>query len=228
MEDSNQPDQNHAAVKRSHRTLLRAAWSVSALLLIALGGWQLVSRWQATTGVSHAPDPQSVITQDIPEPAESKPVESEYVVPANQPRRIVLDRINASGLIQKVGITSGNAIATPTNINFAGWYVNSVKPGDPGLSIIDGHVSGKYSDAIFKNLRNLQPQDTFSVEFGDKSTRTFTVLLVKTVAEHEAAAALLAKSAEIDNQLNLITCAGAFNSATQSFADRVIVVAKAQ
>lgn len=189
---------------------------------------QLVIRWQATTGTAKLPDIATVVTADAAQPDEAKPNEQAYSVPADQPRRIMLDQIQGSGLIQRVGLTDSHALAAPTNIHFAGWYTDSVKPGDAGLSVIDGHVSGKYRDAIFKRLKDLRTGDTFGVEYGDASVRTFTVVAVSTVPEKDAAALLFTKHDDIAKQLNVITCGGAFTAATQRFADRTIVVARAQ
>jgi LPXTG-site transpeptidase (sortase) family protein len=137
-----------------------------------------------------------------------------------------LSTIGASGIVQKIGLTSTNAISVPTNIHFAGWYTGSVKPGELGLSIIDGHVLGRYNDGIFKDLSKLKVGDVYEVEYGDKSTRNFTVVEVKTVSEDKAAAYLLTQRDDIDRQLNLITCGGKFDRANQTFDHRVIVVSR--
>lgn len=228
MLQTNHPHASAAHIPFQRRKRMYVLWLIVALGLVGMGSWQLASRWRAVSGTAALPNSQVVVTNDAPDPAESKPAEQDYVVPADQPRRIILDSIEASGLIQKVGITKDNAIATPTNINFAGWYVNSAKPGEDGLSIIDGHVSGKYSDAIFRNLKKLELNAMFSVEFGDKSTRRFKVVATETVPEKDAASKLLAKRANISKQLNVITCGGAYNKNTQTFSERTIVIAEAQ
>lgn len=40
-------------------------------------------------------------------------------------------------------------MAVPNNIHMAGWFMDSVRPGQMGLSIIDGHVDGRRETAIF-------------------------------------------------------------------------------
>jgi LPXTG-site transpeptidase (sortase) family protein len=200
-----------------------------AVMCFATGGKLLVERYHHTHAVAPPPQTSTTITEDIAAPSESKVSQSDadaYTVPADQPRSIALPSIGASGLVQRIGLTKDHAVAVPSNVAFAGWYTLGVKPGESGLSIIDGHVSGKYSDGIFKKLKQLKAKDQLSVEFGDKSKRTFEVVSVATFPEDKAAAYLFEKQSNIDKQLNLITCGGAFNRATQHYEDRVIVVTK--
>jgi len=167
-----------------------------------------------------------VVTDDVQEPEESKVKTNTYNVPADQPKNIVLPTINSSGPIQRVWVNSKNSIAVPTNAHFAGWYANSEKPGNAGLSVVVGHVSGKYVEGIFKRLSLLKTRDRFSIEYGDGSLRNFEVVETKTLPESETAKYLLTKRSDLQKQLNLITCAGKFNKQTQTFSDRTIVVTK--
>jgi LPXTG-site transpeptidase (sortase) family protein len=194
--------------------------------LTVFGFVQLFDRYSAVTGDPILPSTSEVVTVDDEEPDEAKPDVAQYSVPADQPRRILLPSINTEGIIQKVGITAENAVAVPSNIHFAGWYTGSVKPGEPGLSIVDGHVSGRFADGVFKELKNLATGDMFSVEFGDLSIIKFQVMEVRTLPESESAAYLFERREGIEAQLNLITCGGNFDRQNVTFEDRVIVVAK--
>ncbi len=142
---------------------------------------------------------------------------------ADQPRQIVIPTINVSGYIQKVGIDKNNQIAVPNNIHLAGWYINSSKPGSPGLSIIDGHVLGRYNDAIFKDLSKLKLGDTFSVIYGDNSKKMFTVKDILSMSVNDATTYLNNKDPNIKNQLDLITCGGIFDKKSQTYDKRVVV-----
>jgi LPXTG-site transpeptidase (sortase) family protein len=144
----------------------------------------------------------------------------------DQPRRIVLNSIASEGLIQKVGVTDQNAIAVPTNVHYAGWFSQSVKPGDEGLSVIDGHVTGRYNDGIFRRLKDMRPGDVFSVEYGDKSIREFEVVETRTLPEADSIKFLMYKRQDIGRQLNLITCTGKYDDTRETFYDRVVVVSK--
>lgn len=208
------------------------AWVVFGLLIIgaiaslAIGAGKLFDRHAATTAPVVLPSVEQVVTEDVAEPAETKPESDEYVVPSDLPRKILLPTINAEGFVQKVGVNKQNAIAVPSNVHFAGWFVNSVKPGERGLSILDGHVSGVYSDGIFKNLTKLQSGDRFSVEYGDGRTVEFEVVDTKTMPAADSAEYVQTYRPEIEAQINLITCGGAFDASTNSYEDRIVVVAK--
>jgi len=218
-------------VKR--RTVLRKKISIAngllvvSLLLIGFSGYSLLLRQQKTSGVVQLQPSSTIITEDVQEPEEKKPdMTHEYIVPAGQPRRIIIPSIGTDGFIQKVGLTSQNAVAVPNNTHVAGWYINSVAPGAEGISIVDGHVSGKYDNGIFYDLKKLKIGDTFQIEFGDKSLKTFEVVDTRQMAESESAEFLFEKNDDIKEQLNLITCGGNFNKESQQFADRVVVVSR--
>lgn len=191
---------------------------LAVLLVGAIGA--LASR------VSDVPSPDEVITHSTDKPSEKPlPVEATtYNVAADMPKAIYLSSVGAEGLIQKAGIDQTGRIAVPTNVNLASWYVNSVKPGERGLSIISGHVDGREGPGIFKRLGDLRRGDPLTVEYGDGSTQTFVVKEVTHVVQGDAASLLFAKQKDIDAQLNLITCAGTFDPNTRTYDQRIVVV----
>ena len=146
-----------------------------------------------------------------------------YEVPANQPRRIIIPSLGVDGFVQAVGLTDENAIDVPSNIHVAGWYNGSAEVGQDGLSIIDGHVSGYYSDGIFVRLAELKVGENFQIEMGDSSIIVFEVTDSRDVSAEEANNALF--EATNDRQLNLITCSGEFDDNSESYANRHIVFA---
>ncbi|HEX7963226.1 MAG TPA: class F sortase [Candidatus Saccharimonadales bacterium] len=167
-----------------------------------------------------------VVTESAP-PSELPITKASYVSTAGplEPSYISLPTISAEGFVQKMGIDQRGEIATPTNVNFAGWYVNSVPPGQPGLSIIVGHLDGRTSPGIFLHLNKLKPQDTFSVALGNGTLLSYSVRTVTTTDNAHAVAALFSQDPTIKSQLNLITCGGSFSRATSSYDARVIVSA---
>lgn len=205
---------------------IRAFVSGFGLTLFVVGligvGWYFWQKHQVTQPVVIIPT--ETITQSTDRPSEAAVSPSDFVnVPADQPREIQLPTINSSGFIQKVGLDQNNAVAVPSNIHIAGWFINSVKPGDEGLSIIDGHVAGWYADGIFKKIGSLKTGDEFTVTYGDNSMRNFKVVEVKTISVEEASNYLFQKDSQIISQLNLITCGGRFDRDTNQYDSRVIV-----
>lgn len=139
------------------------------------------------------------------------------------PKRIVIEKIQVNSLIQRVGVDQHNKIAVPNNVHLAAWFTESVQPGKTGLSIIDAHVSGRSTDGLFKNLDQLSAGDEFSVERGDGSLLRYSVLETKTVPEPESADILFSQNPKVKSQLNLITCGGSFDRASNQYTDRTIV-----
>ncbi len=142
---------------------------------------------------------------------------------ADDPKFISLPTISASGFVQFMGIDQNKQIATPTNVNFAGWYINSVLPGQEGLSIIVGHVDGLTSPGIFYHLDDLKTGDEFTVERGDGTLLNYQVKKVSAVSTEDAVNVLFSQDPSIKSQLNLITCGGVFNHALKEYEQRIII-----
>ena len=81
-------------------------------------------------------------------------------------------------------------------------------------------------DPEFAALKDLKTNAIVTVEYGDKSVRNFMVVDVKSVPEAQAGTILFEQHSDISNQLNLITCGGKFDTTTNLYTDRVIVVTK--
>lgn len=173
-------------------------------------------------------NPNATVTESTSNPSEGPVKDSDFSnVPADQPKQIILDTIHAKGYVQKVATDSKtNQVGVPSNVNVAGWYTESVKPGQAGLSVIDGHVSGKYTDGIFKHLGNLKSGERYHIIFGDNSIKTFKVRSVQTLSVKDATRILLVPDPTIKAQLNLITCGGSFNEQSQQYDKRTIIISE--
>jgi sortase A len=195
------------------------------LSLVFFGIWGLYNWWK-TTHITQPVSTQSNSEQpaETPLPTTDPPP---FNYAADDPMIISLQTINTEGYIQKVSIDQkDNSIGVPSNINLAGWYTGSVKPGDVGLSIIDGHVQGRYSEGIFKRIQELRYGDTIRIEFGDHSMRQFIVKTSSTVPVGKAAPELFEQPDPTKRILKLITCGGSYDENTQSYDQRVIVSAE--
>ncbi len=170
-----------------------------------------------------------VITYSPDKPDETKPDKDTYKWFGNDddPKYITLPSIKAEGFLRKVGVDQNKQVATPDNINMAGWFVDTVRPGQKGNSIIDGHVSGWVNNGIFKDLIKMKAGDIYTVEFGNGDKKEFKVKEVKDVPVADAASVLFSQDPEITNQLSLITCGGKFNRSTNQYENRVIVISQA-
>lgn len=150
--------------------------------------------------------------------------EAYYEVAADQPRRIIIPDLSVEGFIQQVGTYSDGAMAVPANTNVAGWFEKRAKPGEKGLSIINGHLLGDNFKGIFGDLNKLKVGASFQIEMGDRSIRKFVVTSNTKVSNSEAQSMLYSQVHE--KQLNLITCIGNYLENEETYDHRQIVVAK--
>ncbi len=147
---------------------------------------------------------------------------------SNDPKRINIPTINVNAFIQNVGVDQNQQIAVPNNIHIAGWFVDSVRPGEKGLSIIDGHVNGRTTDdGVFKELPQLKIGDEVTIVYGDDSSRTFRVHSSEAYSTQNSASILFSQVPKIERQLNLITCTGSYNAEARSYDTRHIVILEA-
>lgn len=209
-------------MKPRHK-VTKAAILLFGSVLIGFGAWAFWQRYRAT----HNPNPEipaEIITHSTDNPDETPiPVEQCPEVPAGQPREVELPALGKSGCIQKVGVDQEDKIAVPTSIHVAGWFVDSPLPGEKGVSIIDGHVQGRYEDGIFKNINSLKQGETIKIEYGNGSVREFKVVDTDDYSVEQASQEQFKQLDNITNQLTLLTCGGNFDRASESYDQRTIV-----
>lgn len=207
-------------------------WAVLAgglilgIALLCIAGIGFLQYWQATTAGDSIPSSETV--EAVSEhPSEKKPeLNQSYRVPADHPRLLIIPKLRTTSYIQPVGVDQTGVMATPNNIYFTGWYVKNVAPGEAGVSILNGHVGGRYAPGVFKDLKSLIKGDSITIEMGDQSKRSFRVVSVDSYEVSRAAEPLFKDDPEISNELHLITCDGAYNEVAKTYDQRVIVVAQ--
>ena len=173
------------------------------------------------------PKPPEVITYSIDTPDETRPgSDYKWRGGPDDPKYIKLPSIQAEGFIQNVGIDQKREVAVPNNVHMAGWFVDSTRPGQQGLSIIDGHVDGRQNDGIFKQISELKESDEYTVETGSGNLKRYQVNQVVTIDVKDAADVLFSQDPKVKSQLNLITCGGNFDQQSRRYDKRVIVVSE--
>lgn len=165
-----------------------------------------------------------VVTESTERPDENPPDGCTSI--GNMPREISFPTLDKNGCIQMVGVDRNGDIAVPTNIHIAGWYINSVKPGEKGLSIMDGHRDGVTKPGLFKDIDLLKKSDRFTITLGDMSEIEFEVVDVKVATIKETYDLMYEKKDDIESQLNLVSCIGNFDKKRNTYDSRVLVVSK--
>lgn len=144
----------------------------------------------------------------------------------NEPKKISIPSLGIDAFVEKVGVDRYNEVAVPKNIHIAGWFTNSVRPGERGLSIIDGHTDGIVpKTAVFTQLGQVSVGTEIVIVLGSGETLSFTVFDTTETTTEEAAAALFSQDPTVSHQLNLITCTGNYDNQKTTYDKRVIVSA---
>lgn len=147
-----------------------------------------------------------------------------YIVAADMPRFLGIEKLNMKARIQPMGVNSEGAVQAPVNIYDSGWYTGSAKPGSPGAAFIDAHASGATRQGLFAYLDTLKNGDTITVEQGDGTIFTYKVVHSETVARDAVdMKKALSVYGQADEGLNLMTCTGAWIKNEETYDKRVVV-----
>ncbi len=199
----------------------KVIYSVVVVVVAATAALLVTSPWSSDTVAAGEP----IVTYSTDSPDESKQNADNYNWRGapDEPKKIRISKLGVDAYVQKAGVDQNQQIAVPNNVHLASWFSDSVKPGQNGLAIIDGHVTGKTTDGVFKNLKQLSQGDEFEIELGNGDIKRYKVLETQQVKESEAANYLFSQNPKVKSQVNLITCGGKFNSSTNQYEDRIIV-----
>ncbi len=139
------------------------------------------------------------------------------------PIRLQIPKININAAIEYVGLTPQGAVGVPAGPADAAWFNLSPRPGENGSSIIVGHYGWKDGiSAVFDNLYKLQKGDTIYVADANGATTTFVVSGLRMYGQNEDVSNIFGSN-DGGAHLNLITCEGVWNKASQSYSNRLVV-----
>lgn len=208
---------------RRRRRLAVVGAALLAVGLIAFGAWTLWDRHDATAGQARLADAPPSALDEFDE--REVPL-SECRADDADAKILTLDPFDVAGCVQPVGRDAQNRMEAPGNITVAGWFDESARPGRPGLTVIDGHASGRFRDGLFNRLGDLEPGSTVSIERGDGTVHTYEVTSVRVHPVADTMTNLYADAEREGSDLAMYTCDGAFDTARNTFEDRLVVLAK--
>ncbi len=141
------------------------------------------------------------------------------------PVRVRVPTAGVDAALTGSGLDPAGALTVPADPAVAGWYVGGPPPGAAGPAVLTGHVDWAGRPAVFGGLHRLVPGDEVVVDRADGSSVRFAVdRVVRAPKEDFPTAAVY--GAVPGAELRLITCGGAFDPATGSYADNVVVFAR--
>jgi LPXTG-site transpeptidase (sortase) family protein len=191
-------------------------WSLAVLVFVAIACSSIIVFFVNKS------QPPFIIFSDILIPPVQSIVLPKKII-AGIPVRMMIPSINIDAAIEYVGLTSNGAMAVPKGPNDVGWFELGPRPGDIGSAVIAGHDGWKDGiPAVFDNLSKLVAGDKIYVKDDTGATTLFVVRKVVIYGENDDASTIF-DSNDGTAHLNLITCEGFWNAATQSYSSRLVV-----
>jgi len=226
--------------ERRKKTLFKRASLVlvSAVILLSTGyvgfdTWMTNNRLKV--GAESVPvSTAAVISTDVAQAEEgtdeTKPPASaldSYVVSPNLPRALYINKISVAARLMPMNVNTDGSLQAPKNIYDAGWYTSSVKPGEDGAMLIDGHASGKTRQGLFGYLDTLKVDDQIQIEKGDGTKLTYKVLHTETVPLADVdMQKMLTPYGDAKKGLNLMTCTGTWIASEKTYDERALIFAE--
>src|SRR6202012_1468644 len=144
--------------------------------------------------------------------------------PGAAPATLSIPEIGVRTRLFSLGLTKQGAVQVPSTASVAGWYTRSPRPGAVGPAIILGHIDSYQGPGVFFRLAGLSSGDPVYVRRSDGSTVEFRVTAVASyLKDHFPTRAVYGPTP--DAELRLITCGGAFDSATGHYLSNIVVYA---
>ncbi|KQY56646.1 MULTISPECIES: class F sortase [unclassified Nocardioides] len=125
------------------------------------------------------------------------------------PITLTVPKIGVDSEVITVGTADDGTLEVPQpgpDLDKAAWFDKSPTPGQPGPSIIEGHVSTEEGASVFLDLGRLRPGDKVTVDREDGTRATFTVYALRTFDKDRFPTKLVYGGDLSTPTLRLITC----------------------
>lgn len=218
--------------------LKRKHWKkiIPIALGVIVGGLLLaffirVATWEASYYAekegSERAEPEIIHTDALDETPISEEEVEVYIVPEDQPRYLIIGKLDIKARVIPVSTLPSGEVGTPNNIFDVGWYNGSSRPGFGGKILIDGHSGGPRVNGVFKRLPDLDKGDIITIERGDGRTYDYRITENYAVDISDANGEMrkVFKTTEKET-LVLITCTGTWDSENETYDARQFVYAE--
>lgn len=139
------------------------------------------------------------------------------------PVRLKIPKINVDAAFEYVGLTADGSMDAPKSQDNVAWFNLGPRPGENGSAAVAGHYGIKDGKAsVFDNLRKLRKGDKIYIE-DDKGLITVFAVRESRRYDMNANASDVFVSNDGKSHLNLITCEGVWDKASQSYSKRLVV-----
>jgi len=168
------------------------------------------------------PEVRSLPRAAAPQPAtRSARLASHRAIHVRPPVRVRVPALGLQAKVVPVGVEASGELELPRTGRVAGWYRFGSEPGRPGTAVLAAHVDYAARPGVFYHLRTLEPGARVSVRLAGGSMRHFRVIARRSYGKQELPRRLFARAGK--PALALVTCGGAFDEATRTYAENVVV-----
>jgi sortase (surface protein transpeptidase) len=210
--------------RRSRSTWLAPTGIAVGLVLVAVAVAAQVSAPQSPRSagrINGGPGPRP--------PSAAAPVGPESTpLGVSRPVSIRIPAIGVRSQVLPIGLAKDGSLAVPQpgpNLDKAAWFRNSPTPGQPGPSIIEGHVDSSAGPSVFFTLGAVRPGDRVHVTRADGTEVVFTVDAVRDYPKSGFPTATVYGAKDLGTPaLRLITCSD-FNARTRHHTGNEVVFA---
>jgi Sortase domain len=146
------------------------------------------------------------------------------------PASISIPAIGVTSKLMEVGLNPDGTIQVPPLndpplTNEAAWYKYSPTPGQPGPSIIEGHVdSASGGPSVFFRLGALKPGNLVDVTLADGQAAVFKISAVRSYLKSQFPTSTVYGFTDYAS-LRLITCGGSFDKQSGHYTSNVVAFA---
>lgn len=220
---THQPD---GGTRLSRSFLLALAAAAVGLVLVAVAVASQVGSPQPPRSAGRIDSPTSSPSGTS---GASGPVSTgKRALAASPPALISIPAIGVRARVLPIGLGKGGVLAVPQpgpNLNKAAWYDKSPTPGQPGPSVIEGHVDSTSGPSVFYRLGAIKPGDKVHVTRRDGIEVVFTVNAVRDYPKSRFPTSTVYGSKDLSRpELRLITCSD-FNAAIGHHTGNEVVFA---
>ena len=198
---------------------LRARMAGMTGVVLMMGG--AIAVGVAACAQVHAPQP-SAAAAGVIGPAGRGPS-----LPRSEPVSVDIPAISVNSALLHLGLNPDGTIQVPSlyaRPDQAAWYKYSATPGQTGASVIEGHVDTRQGPAVFFRLGALRPGNHVDVTLADGVVAVFRVTAVRRYPKSNFPTRAIYGTTDYA-ALHLITCGGAFDSASGHYLSTTVVFA---
>jgi hypothetical protein len=148
-------------------------------------------------------------------------------LPGSVPVSLQIPALGVSSKVMRLGLASDGTMQVPPLFgqpSEAGWYEYSPTPGQPGPSVIVGHIDTYRGPSVFYRLGAARPGEEVDVGLADGTTAVFRVTGVRAYSKSSFPSRTVYGPTS-NAALRLITCGGDFDYATHRYLGSTVVFA---